>query len=128
MKRRSDVEIREPEPPHDDVHEASLKGMGHAITIIRERRGMSREDVAPKSEMTVRELELIESGELEERWGGLRKIAEALGIPLPALFVAAEEHAPGPGGEKWRQRAGGVEPDSTVPGARSDAAERGKRT
>jgi transcriptional regulator with XRE-family HTH domain len=103
------MEISEPEPPHDEEQIASLKGMGHAITIIRERRGLSREEVAPKAEMTVGELEAIERGELHERWGGLRTVAQALGVTLPALINQAEEQAPGPGGEQWRRRSGAAE-------------------
>jgi transcriptional regulator with XRE-family HTH domain len=116
MKRRGEVEIREPEPLQDMVHEASLKGMGRAINIIREQRQMSREKVALKCEMTVHELEAIEGGKLHARWGDLRKIAEALDTPLSMLFVEAEKHAPGPGGKEWRRRAeeaSGTRSDST---------------
>jgi transcriptional regulator with XRE-family HTH domain len=121
------MEILEPEPPHDEEHVASLKGMGHAITIIRERRRMTREELAPKAEMTVEELEAIERGELHERWGGLRAMAQALGMTLPELLNQAEEQAPGPGGEQWRRRSGEAEADSAAPGARSRAAERRKQ-
>jgi ribosome-binding protein aMBF1 (putative translation factor) len=110
------VHPQEPEPARDEVHEASLKGMGRAVAIIRERREMSREELAPRCELTLHELEAIERGELHEQWGGLRKIAEALGVALPTLIVEAEERAPGPGGEKWRQGAGKAEPGSDTGG------------
>jgi ribosome-binding protein aMBF1 (putative translation factor) len=47
--------------PRDDEEAASFKGLGQAVTVIRERRGMSRDDLAAKAEMTVPELEAIES-------------------------------------------------------------------
>jgi transcriptional regulator with XRE-family HTH domain len=97
--------------------------MGQAITVIRERRGMSRDELASKAEMTVPQLEKIERGELDEWWGGLRVIAKAFGMPLPALMMEAEEFAPGKGGEDWRRSTGEAESDGAIPGARSDAAE-----
>lgn len=112
-----------PQPRDEDEEAAAFKGMGHAITILRERQGMDRDELASKCEMTPDELEAIERGELDEGWGGLRLLAKALDTPLPALLTQAEEFAPGPGGEKWRQSAGEAESGSTVPGARSDAAE-----
>ena len=73
--------------------------------------------------MTRPELEKIERGELDEWWGGIRMVAKAFGMPLPALMMEVEEFAPGKGGERWRQSAGEAEADSAIPGARSDAAE-----
>ncbi|HKO37446.1 MAG TPA: hypothetical protein VJU14_03660 [Solirubrobacterales bacterium] len=97
--------------------------MGQAITVIRERRGMDRDELAARAEMTRPELEKIERGELDEWWGGIRMVAKAFGMPLPALMMEVEEFAPGKGGERWRQSAGEAEADSAIPGARSDAAE-----
>ncbi|HMI81903.1 MAG TPA: hypothetical protein VK480_08975 [Solirubrobacterales bacterium] len=77
--------------------------------------------------MTRAELEEIERGELNEWWGGLRRVAKALDTPLPFLLMEAEEHAPGPGGEQWRRSAGEAEAGSAAPGARSDAAEGGRQ-
>jgi transcriptional regulator with XRE-family HTH domain len=119
---------RRAETPRDEEEAASFKGMGHAVTIIRERRGMTREELAPMCKMALPELEGIESGELHARWGELRRIAIGLGIPLPELLNQAEEHAPGPGGEEWRRKSAEAGSGSTVPGARSDAAEGGKQS
>ncbi|MGN6256418.1 MAG: helix-turn-helix domain-containing protein [Solirubrobacterales bacterium] len=115
------------DPPRDEEEAASFQGMGQAITITRERRGLSREEVAQESEMKVAKLEAIERGELHALWGDLRRIAKGLEIPLPELFIQAEEHAPGPGGEVWRQWSGEAGSDSAIPGARSDAAEEESR-
>lgn len=111
------------QPPRDEEEAAAFKGLGQAITVIRERRGIGRDALAAEAEMAVVELEAIERGEMDESWGGLRMIAKALDTPMPALFMEAEEFAPGKGGEKWRQSAREAEADSAIPGARSDAAE-----
>jgi transcriptional regulator with XRE-family HTH domain len=89
--------------PHDAEEVAAFQGMGQAITEIRERRDMSREELAGKCGVTAAELETVERGELDESWGVIRRIAKALGVQLAALMIEAEESAPGPGGEAWRQ-------------------------
>lgn len=112
--------------PRDDEEAASFKGMGQAITVIRERRGMSREELAANCDMTPAELETVERGELDESWGITRRIAKALGMSLQALMNEAEEFAPGLGGEQWRQSTREAEGDSAIRGPRSDAAEGGR--
>jgi transcriptional regulator with XRE-family HTH domain len=109
--------------PRDEEEAAAFAGMGQAVTVIRERRGMTRDELAAQSEMTAPELERIERGEFDEWWGGLRKIAKAFGMSLPGLMMEAEEFAPGPGGESLRQSAGEAEGDSAIRAPRSDAAE-----
>jgi transcriptional regulator with XRE-family HTH domain len=109
--------------PRDDEEAASFKGMGHAITMIREGRGISREELAEKADLTPAELEIVEHGELDESWGILRRIAKALGMSLQALMIEAEGFAPGPGGEAWRRARSEAEGDSAIRGPRSDAAE-----
>jgi transcriptional regulator with XRE-family HTH domain len=109
--------------PRDAEEAAALRGLGQAVTVIRERRGIERDELAAKCEMTPAELEVIEGGGVDETWGGVRLIAKALGMPLGALMIEAEEFAPGAGGERWRQNTREAEADS----ARSDAAEGGGR-
>jgi transcriptional regulator with XRE-family HTH domain len=109
--------------PRNDEEAAAFKGLGQAVTVIRERRSMIRDELAAKAEMTVPELEAIERGELDEWWGGLRLVAKALDMPLGALFIEAEEFAPGSGGEQWRQSAREAEAGSAIRAPRSDAAE-----
>lgn len=99
----------------DAEEAAAFKGMGQAITVIRERRGMSREELAAQCEMTPAELEQVELGEADESWGGVRMIAKGLDMPLGALMIEAEEFAPGPGGEAWRQNTREAEGDSAIP-------------
>lgn len=95
------------EPPRDDEEAAAFKGMGQAVTLIRERAGMDRDELAAKAEMTPAELEKVESGDLDEWWGGLRMIAEASGMPLSTLVMEAEQSSPGNGGESERDRGDG---------------------
>lgn len=109
--------------PRSDEEAAAFKGLGHTVTIIRERQGMSRNELAAQAEMTVPELEAIERGEFDEWWGGLRTIAKALGMSVGALLIEAEEHAPGKGGEDWRQSTREGEVGSAIRAPRSDAAE-----
>jgi transcriptional regulator with XRE-family HTH domain len=104
--------------PRDDEEAAAFKGMGQAVTIIRERRGMDQDTLAAKAEMTRSELEKIERGELDEWWGGLRMVAKAFGMPFPALMMEAEEFAPGKGA-----RSGGRVPERLKRAARSPARE-----
>jgi transcriptional regulator with XRE-family HTH domain len=113
--------------PRDEEEAAELKRMGQTVTSNRERRGMTREELAPKSGMTVPELERLEAGEVWELWGDLGKVAKGLGMHLYKLFMEYEGYTLGPGGEKRRQSSGEAESDSTVPGTRGDAAEEGKR-
>ena len=89
--------------PRDAEEAAAFAGMGQAITVIRVKRGISRDDLAARCQMTTAELVKIERGELDESWGGIRLIAKALDMPLGALMIEAEEFAPGRGGEAWRQ-------------------------
>jgi transcriptional regulator with XRE-family HTH domain len=100
-------EIREAlerqEPPRDEEEAAAYKGMDRAVTALREERGMSVEELASRSGVPPAELQRIEGGEFAERWGDLGRIAKALETTLPALISKAEELAPGPGGEAWRE-------------------------
>ena len=111
--------------PRTAEEAAAFKGLGHTITVIRERQSMSRDELAAKSEMTVPELEAIERGEFDEWWGGLRMVAKAFGMSVGALMIEAEEFAPGPGGEEWRQETREGEADDAIRAPRSDAAEGG---
>ena len=81
---------REPRNPEEA---AAFKGLGQAITVIREQRGIDRKMLASQCEMTVKELETIERGDLDEWWGGIRLIAQALDMPLADLMFKGEEFA-----------------------------------
>jgi transcriptional regulator with XRE-family HTH domain len=114
---------QQPRRPRDAEEAAAFTGMGQAIRVIRERRGLAREALAARCEMTPAELEALERGEIDESWGGIRLIAKALEMPLGALMIEAEEFAPGPGGEAWRQNTSEPEGDDPIPKALSGATE-----
>ena len=80
--------------PRDEEEAAAFKGMGKAVTINRERRGIARDEFASACEMTPAELEEIDRGTVNERWGRLRRVANRLDMPLSALVMEAEELAP----------------------------------
>jgi ribosome-binding protein aMBF1 (putative translation factor) len=92
--------VRRPRNREDD---ASFVGMGRAITHLREKRGWDRHELAEKIEEDPASLEKVERGKVDADWATLRVIAHALDLPLDALMELAEEHAPGPGGDEWRQ-------------------------
>ena len=95
------------EPPRGDEEAAAFKGLGQAVTLIREREGMDRYELAAKAEMTPDELEQVERGERDEWWGSLRMIAQAAGMPLSSLVREAEKSSPGNGGESERGHGDG---------------------
>lgn len=86
--------------PEDD---AAFLGMGKVIAGLRERRGMSRKELAARIEVNRRTVERLERGEVNADWGTLRVVAQAFAIPLDSLIELAEESAPGEGGERWRR-------------------------
>lgn len=126
--RHARQSLERPDPPRDEVEAAMFTGMAQAITVNRERKGMTREELAAKCGMTMPKLERIENGTLNERWGDLSRVANGFGMTLRALIMEAEEHAPGQGGEAWRRSAGEAESTSAAPEARSHAAEGQRRT
>jgi ribosome-binding protein aMBF1 (putative translation factor) len=97
---------RRPRTAEDD---AAFKGMGLAIVHLREQRGMDRDELAAKIEEAPDALGKIERREVNADWATLRVIAHALDLPLDMLMELAEEHAPGPGGEEWRNQTRQIE-------------------
>lgn len=95
------------EPPRDKDEAAAFKGLGRAVTLIREQQALNRDELAAKAEMMPAELEKVEAGELDEWWGGLRMIAKAAGMPLSTLVSESERSSLGNGGETERERGGG---------------------
>jgi transcriptional regulator with XRE-family HTH domain len=84
---------------------ASLKGLGLAITELRENRELNKTDLAAAAEIAPSTLRKIELGKTDAKWGTLRRLAAALEIPLDALTEMAEELAPGIGRAAQRQRS-----------------------
>jgi transcriptional regulator with XRE-family HTH domain len=76
---------------------AAFKGLGLALIEQRKKRELSAAKLAGEAGMSPTALRAIERGESEARWGTLRRLAEALELPLHALFEKADELAPGSG-------------------------------
>lgn len=65
--------------------------LGRAIQTCRKRGAISPDEVAKRAGIPLDEYLQIEKGEIEARWGHLRRIAnKALEIPLPELFTLME--------------------------------------
>jgi DNA-binding XRE family transcriptional regulator len=77
--------------------------MGKAISMVRERAGMSSAELAETIGVREIDMQQLERGELDADWATLRVVARELELPLDALIELAEESAPGEGGEQWRQ-------------------------
>jgi transcriptional regulator with XRE-family HTH domain len=75
--------------------EASLKGMGLAVSELRKRLGISKTDLARRAGIGVSTLHEIEQGECDAQWGTLRHLASALKVPLEAMIERAGQLAPG---------------------------------
>lgn len=80
--------------PGDGAKDANT-ALGAAIAELRERAGLSEDELAARAELEAGEVSAIEAGELEPTWGDLRRIAAALGVPLPELLARSEGTTPG---------------------------------
>jgi transcriptional regulator with XRE-family HTH domain len=61
-----------------------------ALRHIREERGITREVLASRSELTVNGLARIEHGAVAPGWGTVRNLADGLGVSLVELGAAVE--------------------------------------
>jgi transcriptional regulator with XRE-family HTH domain len=77
--------MNEGQPPSDRAHDPDA-ALGAAVRQLREQAGLDQGDLARNAELDEREVVAIEAGRLEPTWGDLRRIAAALGVPLPELF------------------------------------------
>lgn len=64
--------------------------LGAVIRELRERAELSQKDMAARAELDEQEVAAIEAGQLEATWGDLRRIAQALSVPLPDLLARFE--------------------------------------
>jgi transcriptional regulator with XRE-family HTH domain len=76
--------------------------MGLAIVELRKNRELSSAKLAGEAGISPTALRAIERGESEAKWGTLNKLAEALKLPLGALFERADELAPRSGRQTAR--------------------------
>lgn len=65
--------------------------LGDAIRQLREKRGVSQEDLAHDSDITTGTLSVIERGRSNPTWGTVKGIARALDVSLAELAALAEK-------------------------------------
>lgn len=65
--------------------------VGSAIRLCRKRRGVSQTDVATRAECSVSYLSMLENNKRDPTLSMITKIADALHVPVGALFVMASE-------------------------------------
>ena len=61
------------------------KHLGHKIQELLKEKGMTQGDLAEKTGLSVRTIQIIESGEVDPRTYTLHQIADALGINITEL-------------------------------------------
>jgi transcriptional regulator with XRE-family HTH domain len=64
-------------------------GIGRAIRIIREAKGLRMTQLAQMADVSIPFLSLVEAGAREPSLAAMEKVASALGIPAEALVILA---------------------------------------
>ena len=64
--------------------------LGKAIRQLRQKRGITQEDLAHEADITTGTLSLIERGHANPTWGTVRGIAAALDVPMGELGKLAD--------------------------------------
>jgi len=72
-----------------------LQGLARRIRALRERRGLTQEDLAARCGISVSFASLLERGERSPSYETLVQVAAALGVPLAELFQLEEDEAVG---------------------------------
>jgi len=75
----------------------NAKELGFRIQELRKQKGMTQEDLAEKTGLSVRTIQRIESGEVDPRSYTLNQIAEALGVDITDLTSEKEPEHGKPG-------------------------------
>jgi DNA-binding XRE family transcriptional regulator len=93
--------------PEDAAEElASLKGLALAVERLRREASMTRDQLAKRANLTATTIAEVEKGLKEEpRWETIRRLAKGLGLEVGELADLSIELAPGPAGDRMRQRA-----------------------
>ena len=79
-------------PPVQDAS-GHLQGLARRIRGLRERRGLTQEELAERSGISVSFASLLERGERSPSYETLVQVAGALGVPLAELFRVEEDEA-----------------------------------
>lgn len=109
-----------PEPPDASTVSGHLQGLARRIRALRERRGMTQEDLAARCGISVSFASLLERGERSPSYETLLQVASALQLPLWELLRLedTQDAVPPSGG----CTAGGVVPASGVAVATTPAS------
>lgn len=84
---------------------ASQVGLGRAVARLREEQGLSKAELARRSnDLAPPSLAAIEEGDVDAQWGTLRVIAGGLEVELDSLLRLGIELAPSSAGERLRKR------------------------
>jgi transcriptional regulator with XRE-family HTH domain len=65
--------------------------IGTAIRVARTRRGLTQRELALRLKVSITYLSLLERNRRDPSLGLLERLAIALEVPLPLLFLMAEE-------------------------------------
>ena len=66
--------------------------LAKAIRELRDKRGLSQEDLAHESGITTSTLSTIERGQSNPTWGTIKGIAQGLGVSLSELAKLEAKH------------------------------------
>jgi DNA-binding XRE family transcriptional regulator len=66
--------------------------LGAAIRQLRDKRGVTQEDLAHDAGVTTGTLSLIERGKSNPAWGTVKSITAALGVSVADVAKLAEKH------------------------------------
>jgi DNA-binding XRE family transcriptional regulator len=66
--------------------------LGAAIRQLRDKRGVTQEDLAHDAGVTTGTLSLIERGKSNPAWGTVKSVAAALGVSVADVAKLAEKH------------------------------------
>jgi transcriptional regulator with XRE-family HTH domain len=86
--------MRSSSPSAEDAS-GHLQGLARRIRALRERRGLTQEDFAARSGISVSFASLLERGERSPSYETLVQVAGALQVPLAELFRVEEDEVAG---------------------------------
>jgi transcriptional regulator with XRE-family HTH domain len=77
----------------DRQEQHDLRILGRAIRSVRERRGLTAEELAAASGIALERIAAVEGGRLDPGFDLLITLARAMDVPLSAFFGRVEELA-----------------------------------
>lgn len=70
-----------------DRYKPIFKAIGNNIQMSRQMKGLSLEEIANKSSLSMAELSKVENGEIDLKFNALVQIAEVLEVDVKSLMV-----------------------------------------